>query len=741
MVDVLSQKRFAIDDSTTGSGKTFTSAATVMRHAERVGERNKYRVYVIAPPAVRSKWEQMGDEDEHGHGLRLRGVLSYEGLRGTPPRATKTGGDGGGDGEIRTWLEHGMLTRFDSKDGAGKTVTRFKVTREFKKLVHTRCVVVVLDEFHNLKNDCQKTDAVIELLSPFFHPDNVKSRVMLLSATPFDQPRNAFSIMRVLSIAHDRHLTEYHKEKRDLNKDPRAADKWPLGHEPVGLREAYDYCRALKERPVDDPHVAVDALPLLRMADFQADDDIKKLEPSEAKAISDLKDEAMRGQVVMEKLRLWATKHRTVRSTEVGTRISFELYRSVIRPAHTLTMPSFRCASAVRSTNTFHLLVDRPETPRSSELLHTLRKWVGHLSGLVLRPPKTKNEGGGGGGYNMSQIVTDLMEIEMCKAATIAFSVRRDLRADPRCKVVVMVNYLTAYHFLEQELARSKTGVKMVSICGETTMRRRKNMLKAFNAPDARVRVLVATLGTVGTGVDLDDKAGDRPRVCYMSPSYRMMDMNQAIGRFLRADTRSDSRVHCVYLADGDKVEGGRDYDDDDDDDHTTLSSEGPSAAPSPASKRPRMTPTKTKTKNKNKNKKETVIMPETERIISKDGGGCVEVRVLTALVAKGCTLGMVVPQQVEAGASARTQYPEHFEPELRRPSPQDMSDFEAYLGQLERGPHKYLTACSYHMTQEEADEQEDLDEENEGEDDHGQADYSDDAAEVDAGGENRMVE
>ena len=71
------------------------------------------------------------------------------------------------------------------------------------------------------------------------------------------------------------------------------------------------------------------------------------------------------------------------------------------------------------------------------------------------------------------------------------------------------------------------------------------NKIKFQN--DDSIRVLISSTKSCGTGIDLDDKVGNRPRVEYIMPDYRYIDDYQGAYRVCRQTTKSKSEAHFMY--------------------------------------------------------------------------------------------------------------------------------------------------------------------------------------------------
>ena len=64
---------------------------------------------------------------------------------------------------------------------------------------------------------------------------------------------------------------------------------------------------------------------------------------------------------------------------------------------------------------------------------------------------------------------------------------------------------------------------------------------------DGKAKIMLATIQSGGTGINLDDTVGNRPRsVHIMTPPLTANDMAQAIGRVHRKNTKSASNIHAI---------------------------------------------------------------------------------------------------------------------------------------------------------------------------------------------------
>ncbi len=156
-----------VDHSKTGSGKTVVTTTV----ARAMG----LDILLIAPPILHKQWQ---DTVKRYGGTRIIMALSYQKLRNA--KAPK------GDRPIL------------AKDvGGGED---YGVTSHFQKLLN-HGVLIVFDEFHNVKNGSTKQlESAHTLIKALVQTPNTVSRCALLSATPGDRAEHALSMLKMMGI-------------------------------------------------------------------------------------------------------------------------------------------------------------------------------------------------------------------------------------------------------------------------------------------------------------------------------------------------------------------------------------------------------------------------------------------------------------------------------------------------------------------------------------------------------------
>ena len=137
----------------------------------------------------------------------------------------------------------------------------------------------------------------------------------------------------------------------------------------------------------------------------------------------------------------------------------------------------------------------------------------------------------------MASVTLAMQIIETGKIKLLAKLARRDQ------KTVICVNFTETL----KDLAELLKDLNPLILNGSVPEHKRGDIIEKFQRPTSEFMLLLCNQAVVSTGIDLDDKHGGFPRICFVSPNYSTISMYQLAHRFLRADTKSDSQIHMVY--------------------------------------------------------------------------------------------------------------------------------------------------------------------------------------------------
>jgi len=136
-----------------------------------------------------------------------------------------------------------------------------------------------------------------------------------------------------------------------------------------------------------------------------------------------------------------------------------------------------------------------------------------------------------------------LLGIEKAKVGIISRNAQKVLLDNPTTKVCIMVNFTEPL----KKLALLLGQFNPVVINGAVPKHKRMEMLEEFQRDNDTSRLVIANMDVLSTGIDLDDKFGDRKRYVFASPNYKTMVIQQMTYRFLRANTQSNTTIDFVY--------------------------------------------------------------------------------------------------------------------------------------------------------------------------------------------------
>lgn len=111
-------------------------------------------------------------------------------------------------------------------------------------------------------------------------------------------------------------------------------------------------------------------------------------------------------------------------------------------------------------------------------------------------------------------------------------------------KVVCALNYTDNIDDLMNRLAQYNPQ----RLDGSVNTEKRAQIIRKFQEPNDECKLLICNTSVISAGIDLDDKDGRYPRHVFVSPTYKIIDMNQLSFRFLRSlDTKSDTTIRYIY--------------------------------------------------------------------------------------------------------------------------------------------------------------------------------------------------
>lgn len=456
--NILENSHFAFDLSSLGTGKTYTSAKIFQTRGFR-------HIVTISPLSVKNKWLYMNQE----FGLNSDNHLTYTEIAGSKFNSPKCG-----------YLIRDDFKAYVAVEGGGTRLIdkyTYKATDKYKKLVDEG-LLLVIDEFQNIKNNSAQTEACTELIQIIYNNFSRRgdSRVLLLSGSPVDKKEQIVRLMKTVCIMKDEKLVN--------------------GKLYAGMNEIIDYI----QRYIPEGYK----------------DYVKDTVNSYIKSSWDIL--------------IFGYKYE--QNATMCMQYLYELFLNVFKPylSSIMTIPE----NTEIKINKYNGMFNINNEENSIEINYALQELskITNFNGTTVRITNARD--------TLIQITQALMRIEYSKLNIFTRLVKQNLHK----KIVIGLNYNDSIEKMIENLKEYNSAV----ITGSTTLKNRKKIIDKFQEPNNELQIIIANINVISTGIDLDDKDGNYPRVCYASPNYSTINIYQLGHRFLRGlETKSDTDIYMVY--------------------------------------------------------------------------------------------------------------------------------------------------------------------------------------------------
>ena len=225
-------------------------------------------------------------------------------------------------------------------------------------------------------------------------------------------------------------------------------------------------------------------------------------------------------------------------------KFSFTLFQTIFKPACSSFMLPPRTDFVLDKRNAYYNIDEEGSTILKRGLVGL--KTAAQFDGVNVN----LNIGTGHVGRAMAAVMRSLQIIETGKIQLFAKIARKALNETPNAKIVIAVNFSETINDLVELLK----DFEPLILRGSTSSNQRGIVLRDFEKASTAKRLLIANLTVASSGIDLDDKHGDFPRMAFVSPNYSTITSYQFGFRFLRADTKSSTKVHFVFAKYEDKT-------------------------------------------------------------------------------------------------------------------------------------------------------------------------------------------
>ena len=147
---------------------------------------------------------------------------------------------------------------------------------------------------------------------------------------------------------------------------------------------------------------------------------------------------------------------------------------------------------------------------------------------------------------SLAQLQKGMQNIEEGKIPLFLKLVYKSLSSNPKCKIIIMANYILSIDVIHKSLQQK--GYDPLLVWGKTPKADRQGIIQKFQEPNTKFRILVCNTTILCQGQDLDDQHGEYPRHLFISPNYNITNLQQATGRVIRSKTMSKPKIRFVYV-------------------------------------------------------------------------------------------------------------------------------------------------------------------------------------------------
>jgi len=143
--------------------------------------------------------------------------------------------------------------------------------------------------------------------------------------------------------------------------------------------------------------------------------------------------------------------------------------------------------------------------------------------------------------FGLGVLQSNTQEIEAIKSSYLPQII--DKYINKGNSVLVFTTFKKSIKIIQKGL--DELGIDYVIVTGDEKESVQKYNIKKFN--EGKVKVIMLTIKTGGTGINLQDKTGENPRVSLILPPWSMTELVQTFGRTERVGTKSKSKAYLIF--------------------------------------------------------------------------------------------------------------------------------------------------------------------------------------------------
>lgn len=486
LLKILAAFPFAIDQSSMGCGKSYTTSA--------VAQLLDYpSVIVICPGSMEGQWSALFEHRNLGIPYIIK---SYEMLRSKK-------------------LAPDSLVRFDY----GTTgLNVINTTSLFNNLAREG-TLLILDESHRTKNEALTMQVVRVMISKIIElalRESSLSRVLMLTGTLFDKTTNAVVLSKLLNIITLPDIGRYNRSYRSFE----LTGGWELVkfvHRNILLRSETDRILDIGQSSVHDRESA---------EEFVMEVTVNYLLKAFATSMPPVRAELARGGGER-------SERDEVEEREFG--VDDEWRRGD-------DDENGDVEDAFLDVANFYANVEK--TPPSWSELTALESYRSVLDQVAIAAGYGETSSFR---FSLRDYSKALENLEIVKTPTLVRLAIENFYNFPTSKLILGFNYHKSMNICLHLLATELPGVKIEFIKGSTSKTARTQIFREFQEDSNTLRVLVAMQETISLGIDLDDQFGTHPRIMLLMPGNRTISAHQLVRRIFRKNTMGKATVRFIY--------------------------------------------------------------------------------------------------------------------------------------------------------------------------------------------------
>lgn len=144
------------------------------------------------------------------------------------------------------------------------------------------------------------------------------------------------------------------------------------------------------------------------------------------------------------------------------------------------------------------------------------------------------------GRWSLGKVVKLLICLQISKTIIMIRLLNHVLETMPNHKIVLFADYHEVFDVLRDGISE-----ECLELTGLT--KNRDAVVKKFQEPNLNHRVIIANPTVGGVGISLHDTTGKFPRVAFIMPGYKSIELHQATGRFYRRGAKGEADVRFIY--------------------------------------------------------------------------------------------------------------------------------------------------------------------------------------------------